>query len=96
MDSENASSPDANGAETSVLTTVFITVTANTMTAKKAMTNERNGVCMNNKEFEMMNQKLFNEAMEKLELNTVAGYSEAISILDIYYLEVLLHKELNI
>ena len=58
MDSENASSTDASGAETSVLTTVFITVTANTMTAKKTMTAERNGVCMNKKEFEMMNQKL--------------------------------------
>lgn len=28
------------------------------MTAKKTMTAERNGVCMNKKEFEMMNQKL--------------------------------------
>ena len=35
MDSENASSPDASGAETSVLTTVFITVTANTICQRK-------------------------------------------------------------
>ena len=65
MDSENASSPDASGAATSVLTTVFITITANTMTAKKTMTAERNGVCMNKKEFEMMNQKLIDGYIDR-------------------------------